>query len=72
MRKYNEKFGIKHKPTYFDEWQNPEDPEHVYYRYNGTYFEKDRPSKDWSRLPDLYSDNLPSEVEEYLKKEKKK
>jgi hypothetical protein len=49
-------------PAYFEEWKNPEDPEQIYYRYNGKYFEEDRKKRDWSRLPDIYSDFLPPEV----------
>lgn len=44
----------------------------MYYRYNGKYFEEDRKKKDWSRLPDIYSDKLPAEIEEFDKKNKKK
>ena len=65
IRKYREKNKIENKPAYFEEWRNPEDPEQTYYRYNGKYWEQDRMKKDWSRLPDLYSDKMPpSEVEE--------
>lgn len=63
VRKYNEKHKIEHKPFYFDEWKNPDDEEHMYYRYNGKYWEQDWAKKDWSRLPDLYSPNLPPEIE---------
>jgi hypothetical protein len=72
VRKYTEAKGIVHKPVYFDEWENPDDPGKVYYRYNGKYFEEDRKKKDWSRLPDIYSDKLPAEIEEFDKKNKKK
>jgi hypothetical protein len=44
----------------------------VYYRYNGKYFEHDRIKRDWSRLPDLYSERLPEEVEEFERQNKKK
>ena len=37
----------------------------MYYVYNGTYFEKDRPSRDWNRLPDLYSYELPAHVADF-------
>ena len=60
-----------HKPVYFDEWENPDDPGKVYYRYNGKYFEQDRKNKDWSRLPDIYTDKLPDEISEFLNKGKK-
>lgn len=69
MRKYNEKHNIEHKTVYFEEWKNPEDGQ-VYFRYNGTYFEKDRKVRDWSRLPDLYSETLPIEIEEFLQSSK--
>jgi oxysterol-binding protein 1 len=41
VRRYNESKGIEPKPFYFEEWKNPDDPEQVYYRYNGKYFEED-------------------------------
>lgn len=62
IRRYKEKNSIEHKPVYFEEWKNPEDQQ-VYWRYNGSYFEHDRKAKDWKRLPDLYSETLPPEVE---------
>ena len=61
MRRYKEKFNIEHTPFYFEEWKNPDDDQ-IYYRYNHTYFEKDWKVKDWHKLPDLYSENLPEEV----------
>jgi hypothetical protein len=60
-----EKNKVEYKPKYFEPWTNPDDPNQVYYKYNCLYFEKDRPEKDWSRLPDLYSDQLPPEVAEF-------
>lgn len=71
VRRYNEKHNIIPKPAYFDEYKNPYDPDPVYYKYNGKYFERDRLSRDWSRLPDIYSDKLPPEVEEFEKQNKK-
>ena len=62
VRKYNEKNNIEHKPAYFDEWKNPDDDNQIYFRYNGKYWEHDWLKKDWSRLPDLYSENLPAEM----------
>lgn len=50
---------------------NPDHPEETYYRYTGLYFEKDRKERNWSRLPDLYSDKLPPEVEEFERSRKK-
>ena len=72
VRRYNEKHGIVHKPVYFDEWKNPDDPEAIYYKYNGTYYEKDRKERNWSKLIDLYSDKLPIEIEEFENRGKKK
>lgn len=72
VRKYREALKIEPKPFYFDEWTNPDDPDQVYYRYNRKYFEMDRKNKDWSRLPDIYSDSLPTEIEEFNSKKKKK
>jgi hypothetical protein len=72
IRRYKEKNKIAHLPAYFEEWKNPDDPEQVYYRYNGKYFENDRIKKDWTRLPDLYSEILPQEVEEFERQNKKK
>jgi oxysterol-binding protein 1 len=63
VRRFNEKHHIVPKPFFFDEWTNPEDPEQTYYRYNERYFEKERPETDWRRLPDLFSEKLPPEVE---------
>jgi hypothetical protein len=70
VRKYNEKHNITHKPIYFEEWVNPNDDNQVYYRYNGQYWEKDRQNKDWSRLPDIYSDQLPQHVQDFISKSK--
>lgn len=39
VRRYNEKHNITPKPHYFEEWANPHDPENLYYKYNGKYFE---------------------------------
>ncbi len=58
-----EKNKLEHKPKYFEVWNNPDDTSQIYYKYNGLYFEKERVEKDWSRLPDLYSEKLPLEVE---------
>jgi hypothetical protein len=71
VRKYNEKNKIEHKPVYFEEWPNPDDNNKIYYRYNSLYWEHDRAKKDWSRLPDLYSDKFPQVIQEFLDKEKK-
>ncbi|TNV85646.1 hypothetical protein FGO68_gene6666 [Halteria grandinella] len=71
VRRYKEKNGIEHKPVYFDEWKNPDDPENIYYKYNGTYFERDRKERKWDRCPDLFSEQLPPEVEEFERKQKK-
>lgn len=71
VRRYMEKHGQEHKPKYFDEWKNPEDPDNIYYIYNGLYFEKDRKERNWQRLPDLYSEQLPPEIEEFEKATKK-
>lgn len=71
VRRYNEKHNIQHQPTYFEEWKNPEDDQ-IYYIYNRKYFENDRKYKDWTRLPDLYSETLPPEIEQFEQKTKKK
>ena len=70
VRKYKEYLKIAHKPVYFEERLNPEDGQ-TYFMYNFTYFERDWIKKDWSRLPDLYSENLPPEIEEFEKKNSK-
>ena len=67
IRRYHEKFNIHPKPAFFDEWKNPDDPENLYYKYNRTYFERDRKNGDWSRLKDIFSAELPREVEEFEK-----
>ena len=72
VRKYREAMKIEPKPFYFDEYTNPDDPSQTYYKYNGKYFEVDRKNKDWSRLPDIYSESLPKEIEEFSSKKKKK
>jgi len=72
VRKYREAMKIEPKPFYFDEYTNPDDPSQTYYKYNGKYFEVDRKNKDWSRLPDIYSESLPKEIEEFSGKKKKK
>ena len=43
---------------------NPEDNQ-SYWRYTNDYFEKDRPKKDWSRLMDIYGNELPPEIKEF-------
>ena len=68
-----EKTGIQHKPKYFEPWSDPPSSgnpavkhtqnDSIQYRYNGLYFEKDRKNRDWSRLPDLFSDKLPDGIE---------
>jgi hypothetical protein len=72
VRRYNEKHKIEPKPFYFTAYDNPEDPSLKYYRYNGLYYENDRPKKDWSRLPDIFSDKLPPEIEAFEASKKKK
>ena len=59
VRKYKEKNKIEHKPAYFEEWHNPEDDQ-IYFRYNHKYFEEDRKNRDWSKLPDLFSEHIPT------------
>ena len=39
VRRYHEKHKIEPKPFYFDEWNNPDDPNKIYYKYNKRYFE---------------------------------
>ena len=68
-----EKNGISHQPKYFERWSDPPSTgnpnikqtqnDSIQYRYNGLYFEKDRKNKDWSRLPDLFSDKLPEGID---------
>lgn len=70
-----EKKEIKYVPKYFKIWDKPHsslensalkksEKDQVQYKYNGMYFEKDRVSKDWSRLPDLFSEILPFEMDQ--------
>jgi len=63
VRKYNEKNGIEHVPAYFVEEFNEHDQK-TYWIYNKKYYEQDRKKKNWSHLPDLYSEILPFESEE--------
>lgn len=72
VRRYNEAKGIEPRPYYFEEWVNPDDPAQNYYRYNGKYFEEDQKNLDWSRLPDLYSEEIPPEIKEFAIAEKPK
>lgn len=72
VRRYNEKNKIEHKPAYFDEWVNPDHDNQIYFKYNGTYWEKDWKEKDWKRLPDLYSEIFPEEIQKFLDSEVKK
>ena len=65
FRKYHEANGIHPQPSYFKLWKNPRD-DLDYWVYNGIYFEQDRQKKDWSRLPDLFSDEFPEEVKPFI------
>jgi hypothetical protein len=60
-----EKNNIEHKPIFFDLWKNPSDPNEIFYNYNGTYFESRRKEKSWDECPDIFSERLPPEVEEF-------
>jgi hypothetical protein len=61
VRKHNETKKIEHKCSYFDTWDNPTDKQ-TYWVYNGKYFESDRPKQNWSRLPDIFSNNIDPEI----------
>lgn len=65
VRKARQKYGGKHTPVYFQEWKNPRDDK-TYWVYNNTYFEKDRLSKDWGRLPDIFGANMAPKAAEFL------
>jgi hypothetical protein len=65
FRKYYEARGLHHEPRYFKQWHNPSDGLD-YWVYNGQYFEQDRQKQDWSRLPDIFSDNIPEEVKPFI------
>lgn len=60
VRKWRETNNLDYKPAYFVEELNPEDGL-MYWKYNHKYFEQDRKSQDWSRLPDLFTEKLPFE-----------
>ena len=64
-----EKKGEEHKPAYFVEWKNPDDPKLTYYKYNKQYFEQDRVQKSWARLPDIYTEKYPEDFAQYDTKE---
>lgn len=64
-RTYYEATKQEPRPTYFKEWQNPNDGQ-TYFVYNETYWEKDRANQDWSRCPDIYGDKYPEEVQPYI------
>jgi hypothetical protein len=70
IRKYTEGTKQEHKPVYFEEVENPFDGNKKYWRYNGTYFEKDRKEQKWERCPDIFGETMPAEVEEYLASKK--
>jgi len=38
----------------------------MYYMYNNKYFEHNRPNKDWSESPDLFTDKCDPEIQPYL------
>jgi hypothetical protein len=54
---------------YFDEWPNPDDDNQIYFRYNNTYWESDWKDKNWSRLPDLYSETFSAQIQAFLDSE---
>ncbi len=60
-----EKNKLEHRPKYFEEWTNPDDAGQTYYKYTEKYFEVDRPKRNWEHLPDIYSEKLAKEVEEF-------
>ena len=67
-----EKHNLKYEPKYFQVWEKPYSTQNpsvktnetnlIQYIYNGLYFEKDRKEKNWSRLPDIFSDKLPFDI----------
>ena len=61
VRRYREKNNIEYKPAYFYEELNSLDGV-MYWKYNYLYFEHDKVKKDWSRLHDIYSPDLPKEI----------
>ena len=65
FRKFNEARDYHPEPKYFTKWRNPSD-NLEYFVYNDMYFEHDRPKQDWSRLPDIYSDNYPDEIKPFI------
>ena len=68
--RYLEHKKIAYKAAFFDEYKNPNDKDEVYYKYNGTYWERDRKDRNWGRLPDIYSDKLSPELQEFLNQKK--
>ena len=59
----------EHVPAYFEPQQVAADGM-TYYKYNETYFERDRKTQDWSRLDQIYSYELNEEIKEFLKVKK--
>ena len=55
MRRDKEASNIEHEPAYFQEFENHLDNQ-TYFIYNDRYFEQDRKSQDWTRLPDLFGE----------------
>ena len=65
MRKFREINNVEHKALFFEPWENPVDGQ-VYYMYNRKYFEHNRPNKEWTESPDLFTENCAPEVKPYL------
>ena len=65
VRKYREENNIEHRANFFEPWENPVDGQ-TYYMYNRKYFEHNRPNKDWTVSPDLFSEECSDEVKPYL------
>ena len=55
VRKYKEANKMEHKPAYFEP-KHIEQDDQIYFVYTQNYFEQDRKNQDWSRLPDLFSE----------------
>ncbi len=66
VRRYREHLNTEHIPYYFVESPIDEDSQQPYWQYNQRYFEEDRPKKDWHRLLDIYSNELPQEIQDFI------
>ena len=64
-RKHLESAKVDYAPCFFKKWFNPSDQKE-YYIYNHKYFETNREKQDWSKSPDIFSNECSPEISKYL------